>query len=354
MAFICNDAFSDADATARNKCRNGKRYKAKAKVNGPNGCARTVIRDNNCQGVNTGLLVLYKSPNNCDCLGPDANLLNPVGSSSRAISQPGEVSTYAYKFGGCRRYRAGGEMNMINDANFQNLNTGVESLTSFRDFTVDYNLGKLVLNNFGAKLKIESPDIVNEFSLFQIVVNAIKINENGVENISQLLTSEVYFQNGKVNFYGKNIFKLSDFEKVNLVNGYSLTLQNTNFNIELGNPIDTSMIIEVSLKGDVGNILAGNSLLHQFDYTVVPSLNQETNHYQVIIDSEEDKSLKLIVKDLNAQNLLEIENIDIVAGERKIIILDDNLFLNSHDEIFLLQTESDDGYIQNSVIINPH
>lgn len=41
-------AFADASASAKNKCRNDKRYKSKAKVNGPNGCKREKYVDKNC------------------------------------------------------------------------------------------------------------------------------------------------------------------------------------------------------------------------------------------------------------------------------------------------------------------
>lgn len=351
MAFIINDVYSDADASVRNKCRNGKRYKAKAKVNGPNGCIRTVVRDNNCSGVDTDLLRLFKSPDDCTCLGPDANIYNPVGAAARAISKPGEVSEYAFKFGGCRKYRAGGYTTPVDDSEFQNTDTGVESFASFRDYKVDYEHGYLTLSDFKAKLKIQSRDFENEFALFQILVNEIKHDSLGNEIYKEIVRTEVYIQNGKLYIYGKNIFRNLDFEKHSSEYYYEAIFNNSDLQIDLSNPIDTSMNIEVSLRGDVGNILAGESDLREFDYKVLPSFNVVNNVYQIQIDSEFDQILNLTVKDLNSTNTLVINHIYIVGGERKLIVLDENFIKNSSSQILLLQTESRDGQIMNNVIL---
>lgn len=352
LAIVYSYAYSGADASARNSCVNGKKYKAKAKVNGPNGCARTVIRENNCQEANTGLLILYKKTENCDCLGPNANFLNPVGASARAISDENEVSDYAFKAGGCRRYRAGGEMNPINDMELNSFEGVVESNASFKDFHVDYSTGKLILNDFNAKLKIESNDFENEFSLFQIVINSIVTRVNGQEEIMEIYKSEVYFQNGKINLFGNKLLLESDFERIRLEKGFELKFNTKDLIIDLGSSLDPSLTIEVTLKGDVGNILTGNSELHQFDYTLLTSYNQETRSHLVILESETNKLLNLTIRAINGNILHYLSNINLIANERKVIVLDNAIFQSSNDGMFLLQTQSSEGYIRNSVIFH--
>lgn len=352
LTFFINEVYAHAEAKVRNNCTFGNKYRSFAKVNGPNGCARTVNQNNNCSGTNTGLLQLYKSPDNCTCQGPvPISITDPIGAAARGISKEDEVSVYAFKIGNCRRYRAGGTMNPIDEPELQNTDSGVESFASFRDFKINYENGSLNLYNFNAKLKIESQDFKNEFALFQIVVNGIKYDLSGNEITTELLKTEVYLQNGKMYFKGNNVFSDLDFEEYSTEYYYEAKLENSDLQIDLGSSIDTAMSIEVSIKGDVGNILAGDSELREFDYTVVTSLNLETNVYQVIIDSESDKSLNLAVKDLNSPNTLYINDVKIIGCQRKIITLDDNFINNTNGQILLLQTETDDGQIMNKVIL---
>ncbi|MCE3295981.1 MAG: hypothetical protein K0R65_1695 [Crocinitomicaceae bacterium] len=102
------ESYADANAHARNNCRFGKRYKSKAKVNGPNGCARTVLRDNNCTGV-VSQAVLYRSMD-CVCQGSTWGPTYAEGAYAYGRADGSGLETHSFKSTACSGYRAGGSL----------------------------------------------------------------------------------------------------------------------------------------------------------------------------------------------------------------------------------------------------
>lgn len=350
-----NFSFAHATASAKNKCKNGKRYKAKAKVNGPNGCARTVLKDNNCSGVIAEGLLRRESKDACKCIGYDWTPTSEIGAYAKGIANGSGVSVTSYKASQCSGYHAGGVgLNTPQATPISTFQGIVQSDLKINKIDYDYTNNTISFADLQGLLKINSEDFKNEYSIFTLSINIITYAGNSNhEKENTIFISQVSFINGKLQFYGNNGgFTEKDFTINALEHGQEYTLNSSNRVIKLDTDITEDMDIEVTVKSDCGNVLDGKSEIAHSKVLLKTTFDINTNDIYINILSETSDLYEIEIRDLNGNTVKTINSVEVLENTLKLVtILKDELIAKG--EYFLVviknknnETETDNFKLQ--------
>ncbi len=342
-------AFADASASAKNKCKNGKRYKSKAKVNGPNGCKRDKFVDKNCSSATSEAWLYRQSESNCTCVGYDWAPGRVKGSDAYAHASAAHVTAYSSKTGACSGYKAGGVVNYDRkqSSKFEGI---VKSETGFSQMSFDYVNNSISLSNFKSLLEINSEDFVNEYSIVQVSVDIVTEDENGDDVLRNIFFSQATFKDGRLVFLG-DLFKLSDFNTTTLQYGRKYELNLDQKMINLNTDIDESMVIEVTINTDAGNILDGDSEIEKSSVAFDASVNVIDNNVLVKLNSTQDLMANLEVRDMNGVKVHEINTIDLVSGIQKNIDIDKSVLMNRGSYFVLILRLSNGQVVTDNIML---
>lgn len=342
-------AFADGSASAKNKCKNGKRYKSKAKVNGPNGCKREKYKDNNCSSATSEANLYRQSEKNCTCIGYEWTPGGVLGSHAYGHASAGQVTSTSWKTGACSGYKAGGlvKFDRNQSSSFEGI---VKSETGFSQMSFDYVNNSISLFNFKSLLEINSEDFVNEYSIVQVSVDIVTEDENGDDVLRNIFFSQATFKDGRLVFLG-DLFKLSDFNSTSLLNGRKYELNLDQKLINLNSNIDESMVIEVTINTDAGNILDGDSEIEKSSVSLYASVNVSNNNLLVKLNSTQDLMANLEVRDMNGFKVHEINSIDLVSGLQKNIDIDKSVVMNRGSYFILILRLSNGQVVTDNIML---
>lgn len=341
-------AFADGSASAKNKCRNDKRYKSKAKVNGPNDCKREKYVDKNCSAATSEAKLHRQSETNCTCIGHEWTPGGVLGSYAYGHASESQVTSTSWKTGACSGYKAGGIV--MFDRNQSSIFEGiVKSEAGFTQMSFDYVSNSISLLNFNSLLEINSEDFVNEYSIVQVSVDVVTEDGNGNDVLSNIFFSQATFKDGRIVFLG-DLFKLDDFTSTPLTNGRKYEINIDQKLINLNTDIDESMVIEVTINTDAGNILDGGSEIEKSNVTLDASVNAITNNILMKINSTQDLTANFEIRDINGFKVYVSNSFDIVSCLPRNIDIDESVLLN-HGSSFVLILRLSNGQVVTDNII---
>jgi hypothetical protein len=338
---ISNQALADSHASARNKCKNGKRYKTKVKVNGPNGCAREVYKDNNCSSSESEA-VLYRDPS-CVCQGSTWSPVYTEGAYAYALANGNGLTSISYKTTACNGWKAGGNLFNQNIATPYPRPEGKTKVElSSKELVYNYEANTIQLKTLKGELSTQSTDLLNEFGLFQITISLIDPVKSDVDKVIETLYfAQVSLKDGKLFFTGSNNFLTSsDFDYKNNGSGLSYTLKPGHRQIQLTKDITEDMLIEVTLTSDVGNLQDGRSEVEVVDTKLTTEINVVSNNIKVKIQSNKDTSGDIEVYDQQGFLLKRIQNTSIQNSIDFYTELDRTDFINKGQYFLVIFRES--------------
>lgn len=342
-------AFADGSASAKNKCKNGKRYKSKAKVNGPSGCKRERYKDKDCSSATSEAMLYRQSETNCTCIGSEWTPGGILGSYAYGHASAAAVTSTSWKTGACSGYKAGGSLlfDRKQSSRFEGI---VKSETGFSQMSFDYVNNTISLSNFKSLLEINSDDFVNEYSIVQVSVDIVTEDANGDDVLSNIFFSQATFKDGRLLFLG-DLFKLDDFNSTALINGRKYELNLDQKLITLNTDIDESMVIEVTINTDAGNILDGDSEIEKSSVTFDASVNVISNNVLVKLNSTQDLIANLEVRDMNGVKVHEINTIDLVSDVQKNIDIDKSVLMNRGSYFVLIVRLSNGQVVTDNIML---
>ncbi len=342
-------AFADASASAKNKCRNDKRYKSKAKVNGPNGCKREKYVDKNCFSATSEAKLYRESESKCTCIGYEWTPAGVLGSYAYGHASPSEVTSTSWKTGACSGYKAGGAVlfDRMQSSKFEGI---VKSETRFSQMSFDYANNSISLSNFKSLLEINSEDFINEYSIVQVSVDVVTEDENGDDVLSNIFFSQATFKDGRLVFLG-DFFKLNDFTSTPLINGRKYELNLDQKLINLNTDIDESMVIEVTINTDAGNILDGDSEIEKSSVAFDASVHVISNDILIKLNSTQNLMANLEVRDMNGVKVHEINTIELVSGLQKNIDIDKSILMNKGSYFVLILRLSNGQVVTDNIML---
>lgn len=341
-------AFADAGASAKNKCRNGKRYKSKAKVNGPNSCQRERYVDKNCSSATSEAVLYRQSTENCTCIGSEWTPSAVTGAYAYAHASAAGITSTSYKTNSCSGYKAGGAPTFVSNK-ASKFEGAVRAESGFSDLTFDYDDNSITLSDFKSLLQINSEDFINEYSIVQISVDVVKEDANGDDILSNILFAQATFKDGRIVFLG-DVFNLSDFKMIQLENGIEYNLNSDQKTLNLGTDIDESMVIEVTINTDAGNILDGASEIERSSVTMDASFNVTNDNVLVKLNSNESLSGVLEIRDLYGVKLHDINSINLSNGIQSDLEISKSVF-SKHGNYFILLLRLSNGQVVTADII---
>lgn len=265
-------SYADADAPAKNKCRSGKRYKTKVKVNGP-GCKKEKYGGNDCAGKTSEAELLRPSESNCTCTGSESVPGYVQSAYAYAHAGSDNVTANSYKTTKCSGYKAGGNI-LLDRKVISDFNGAVYANSRFAEIDYDYNNNQITLKNFSGLLSINSLDYLNEFAIIQLRVDVVTEDANGEDVLTNILFSQASFKNGRLVIIG-NGFDYSDFSNSNLQNGNEYTMNQNQKILNLTTNLNEDMVIQVSISTDVGNIMDGDSEIERSSVKLSTSLGMD-------------------------------------------------------------------------------
>jgi hypothetical protein len=342
-------SFADAGASAKNKCKNGKRYKSKAKVNGPNSCKREKYVDINCQYASSEAKLNRKSETNCTCIGYEWTPGGVLGSHAKGYASSSQVYSSSWKTGACSGYKAGGAV-MFDRNQSPRFEGDVKSEIGFSEMTFDYVANSISLSRFNSLLEINSEDFANEYSILQVSVDIVTEDANGDDVLSNIFFSQATFKDGRLVLLG-DFFKLDDFIYKPLAHGCKYELNLDQKLINLNTDIEESMVIEVTINTDAGNILDGDSEIEKSSVTLDASVNAINNNLLVKINSAENLLANLDIRDMNGVKVHEINSIDLASGREKILDIDKSVLMDRGPYFVIILRLSNGQVVVDNIIL---
>jgi hypothetical protein len=343
------NSFADAGASQKNKCKNGKRYKAKVKVNGP-GCSKVKEKDKSCSAVayNESLYI----DTDCNC-HTSSNPTFATGANAQAYAGPDGLFTQTYKTNHCRRYKAGGESaNIPLPLKKSNYEGRIESTSRASNVIFDYDNNSVKLINYFVKLVVDSDDQMNEFAVAQLRMDKI-IGEDidSVDVLENIFHVQMSLKEGKLVIRGNHI-SLNQFTYTN--NGYQTVyeLSIPEMIIPLDIDINPEMDLEISFGSDVGNILDGDSEIEIKDTRITTSINSIDGTINCVIVSDLNSNAKLRVRDLSGNQIFYEQNIQLVSGQPVTFVIP-NIALFNKGNIFGVFVEDDKGNLITNCVVRP-
>lgn len=250
-------AYAHATVKRKNKCKNGKHYYAKAKVNGPGifgtGCSKQKEKDWSCNAslAEVSNFIANTGGSNCGCsdVGGQSNTL---GATAKAECSASAFTEYCWKTSVCSGFSAGQDFTQPSPIYFGGKGE-VSNNFSSKDILFDYNKNTITFSNLNGYLATDSEDLANEKNSISISIASI-VEIDGVQTWNVLFQQVIYINNGRLYFEGtKEGLKSSDFISTSFGKGMRYQIKEQNWTIQLAD-IDENTDIETSVTGDVFNL----------------------------------------------------------------------------------------------------
>jgi hypothetical protein len=346
-------SLADGRASARNKCRNDVRYKAKAKVNGPNSCVRERFVDKNCSSAESYARLL-KSGSNCTCIGSDWQPGAVLAAEAQGIANSNQVYSHSFKTNQCSGYKAGGFVSPYLNNLLPLTDAGlVDAQISLTSFDIDYSLNQVSIKDIAGKLAIVSDDFLNEYSIIQLGISIIHFDENDNETEEVIYFTQAMLKNGELQTMGDNSgFTDADFSMQPIGNGMAYAMNRLQKIIQLQKDIDEDMIIEVYVTTDAGNIITGESEIEKpiIDLTNAQDLINRIINFKVL--SEKDYTGILSIRDINGNEIYKSEILTIIKNQ-VLNILVPYSSLDGHGNYFIAILKTTDNQIVSNSFLKP-
>jgi hypothetical protein len=214
----------------------------------------------------------------------------------------------------------------------------------------DYANNSISLSNFKSLLEINSEDFINEYSIVQVSVDVVTEDENGDDVLSNIFFSQATFKDGRLVFLG-DFFKLNDFTSTPLINGRKYELNLDQKLINLNTDIDESMVIEVTINTDAGNILDGDSEIEKSSVAFDASVHVISNDILIKLNSTQNLMANLEVRDMNGVKVHEINTIELVSGLQKNIDIDKSILMNKGSYFVLILRLSNGQVVTDNIML---